>query len=138
MSSIRLDERQWMIFDEESVTAVVGAVEALLVGLGAAALRDHADQQVRAIGAFGEKLAETRLAHWSGQLAGLEPSEVQKQLVAHLYAVSAYLVDEGERPETALDDIQAALVWIDKRAKGAGVVGDGWYREIVRESTLGR
>lgn len=137
--SIRQDERQALIYQEEPVTGVVGAVEILCTALGAMILQGHHDQAVRAIGHFGESMSKTRLAHWAGQLKGLEPTEMQKELAQHLAAISAYVGNQDtERPGEALDDIQMALIWLDKRARDAGVSGPGWYREIVRESTLGR
>lgn len=138
--TIREDEKQWLIYQEGQVTAVVEAVETMLVALGAASIMDHSDVALRAIGHFGERLAETRMARMAGQLGDLEASDIQKQLVQHLLDIAAFLAggEEAERPEMALDDIHAAVVWVDKRAKEAGVVGPGWYREIIRESTLGR
>lgn len=135
--TIREDDTQWLIYQEGPVSAVVEAVEVFLVALGAATIMDHSDVAVRAIGHFGERLAETRLAHMAGQLQGLDSTDTKKQLAFHLLAISAFLAG-GDRPEVALEDMQAALVWVDKRAKDAGVVGPGWYREIIRESTLGR
>jgi hypothetical protein len=137
MMSIRTDKRQWLIYQEEPVVDVVSAIEAFLVGIGAAFLKNHEDIAMRGIGHFGEMLAQTRLTHMNGMLGDLESTEMQKELVEHLLAISGYLAGDT-RPDEALDDIHAALVWLDKRAKGAGVSGPGWYREIVRESTLGR
>ncbi len=135
--TIRADQKQWLIYQEEQVTGVVKAVETILIALGAATLMDHSDIAIRAIGNFGERLSETRIAHMAGQLQGLDSSDSEKQLVTHLLAISAFLAG-GDRPEMALEDVHAALVWVDKRANEAGVVGPGWYREIIRESTLGR
>ena len=135
--SVRQDDKQWMIYQEEPVTDVVAAIETFLSGIGAAFLKNHEDIVMRAIGSFGESLTQTRLTHMNGQLGDLPSTEMQKELVSHLIAISGYLAGD-DRPDEALDDIQAALVWLDKRSKAAGVVGPGWYREIVRESTLGR
>jgi hypothetical protein len=135
---MRQDHRQWLIYQEEPVTNVVSILEAFLVGLGAQTLLRHPEQAMRAMGHFGARLAETRMAHWAGQLRGLEPTDGQREMVSHLRVIAQFLAGEGPRPDTELDEVHAALVWLDKRAKDAGVSGPGWYREIVRDSTLGR
>ena len=141
--TIREDERQWLIYQEKPVTQVVAAVEAFLMNVGAYLLMNHPDQAMRAIGHAGERISETRLEHWRGNLNRLEPTELQAQLVEYLDQVIEWMSQnpdgpEVPRPDQALDEIQAALVWADKRGMAAGVVGEGWYREILRESTLGK
>ena len=136
--SIRQDERQKMIYQEEPVTGVVGAVEILLCAIGANVLLQHEDMEIRSIADFGESLAKTRLKHWAGQYDHLDPTEIQQELADHVTRIAGYLAGELDRPDEALDDIRMALIWLDRRARNAGVAGPGWYREIVRETTLGR
>ncbi len=136
--SIRQDISQWLIYQEDIVPDVVGALEMFLMDVGAFAFLKHPDEDMRAIGHAGARIAATRLAHWKGELRNLEATELQETLAEYLDDITAWLAHEGARPDEALDDIRAALVWIDKRAVAAGVVGDGWYREIVRESTIAR
>ena len=131
--TIREDDAQWLIYQEGLVTAVVDVLEAFLVGLGARLLQGNPDVAMRAMGHFGESLSQTKLAHWRGDLRDLTPTDLQKRLVGHLDEILAWLADEKmDRPDVALDDIHSAIVWLDKRGKGAGVVGPGWYRELLR------
>ena len=140
--TIRQDEQQWLIYQEQPVTGVVGAVEIILMILGAAPLVFHEDEEVRALGHAGAKIATTRLNHWKGELRGLEPTELQATLAGYINDVIDWLAQDEdnsmERPDQALDELRAAIVWIDKRGRAAGVSGDGWYREILRESTIAK
>ena len=136
--SIRTDERQWLIYEEESVSAVVGGIQAFFCLMGAHMASKHEDIAVRAMANAAERIVETQMSHWLGKLKGLEPTEAQETVTRYLAEISAWMGGEGERPDEALDEIWAALVWLDGRAKAAGVTGPGWYREIVRETSVGR
>ena len=136
--SLREDERQWLIYSEEPVSAVVGGVQAFFCLLGAGMALKHEDVAVRAMANAAERIVRTQLAHWTGELQGLEPTEAQAKVAEYLAEVSEWLDGKRERPDEALDEIWAALVWVDGRAKAAGVSGPGWYREIVRETSVGR
>lgn len=135
--SIRKDNRQWLIYDEETVRAVEGAVEIFLMGLGASMLINSEDIALRATGHAGLRVSRTRHELWAGRRGGLAPSEIQIQLAGYLDMILAWMAGEGQRPDDALDEIHAAMVWLDKRARAAGVAGDGWYREAIRETQSG-
>lgn len=130
--SLRKDENQWLIYDEESVTAAVKGVQSFLMALGAEALKRHPDLVLRAFANFGERVTNTHVEFWNGGKSE-EPSEEQREVGRHLLEIYAWLSGEGERPDEALDQLHAAVVWTDKRAKAAGVSGPGWYRELVRD-----
>lgn len=133
--SLRQDEKQWMIYQEDSVKPAIDAVKSLLMALGAEALKSNPDLVLRAFGTFGEQVTDTHLRYWNG---GYSEKPDGRYLVAgeHLARIYAWLSDEGERPDQALDELHAAVVWLNKRAKDAGVSGPGWYRDAVKEVSV--
>jgi len=133
--TIRTDERQWLIYDEETVRAVQGAVEIFLMGLGGTILMAHEEIRMRAIGNVGIRVSETRLQVWEGTLKDTETTELRERLAGYVREIISWLGSQtDEKPEQALDEIHAAIVWLDRRANAAGVVGPGWYRDAIRES----
>ena len=130
--SIRKDKRQWLIYQETPVREVVKGIEVFLMGLGATALINHPEIALRALANVGRNISDTRMAMWSGQMKGYEPSEDERQVASHLAELIVWMAGEGPKPETVLDDFHATGVWIDKRANAAGVIGEGWYREVIR------
>jgi hypothetical protein len=135
--TLRKDQSQWLIYDRESVLSIAGGAQCLLALLGAQALSGHPDIRIRAIAEATKRICLTQLRHWSGQIEGLDPSPEQTEVATYVSNIVSWLGGEGEPPEE-LDEFHAALVWLDGRAKAAGVAGPGWYREAVRESGLRR
>jgi hypothetical protein len=129
LTPLRKDENQWLIYQEDSVRPITDGVKSLLMHFGAMMLMRHEDIAVRAVGHYGASLSDTHLDQWSQE----DATEEQQAVAQHLADIYAWLAEEGERPDQALDEFHAAVVWSDKRARAAGVKGPGWYREIVRE-----
>lgn len=132
MTTLRKDESQWLIYQEDAVTPAVAGVKSFLMALGASLLLEHPDIVMRAFGNYGAKLADTHLDLWFGKM-NEQPTEEQRQVAEHLKAIYGWLGGEEERPDEALDELHAAVVWSDKRATAAGVTGGGWYRDIIKE-----
>lgn len=136
--SLRTDLSQWLIYDEETVRTVEGALEIYLMAVGGTVFSNADDVVLRAMGHSGMRIATTRLELWLGKKKGLDPTELQEELAIIIQSVIAWRAGKEPRPDDALDEIHAVLVWLDKRTKAAGVNGPGWYREVVRESQSGR
>lgn len=132
---LRKDENQWLIYDRDSVEAVVAAVKAFLMGLGAQTLLHHEDLEIRALGHAGLRMSATQLDAFAGNLK-VETSPERQEAAQVIGQLIGYLAGFNNLDPAAIDEIHAAIVWIDKRAKAAGVSGTGWYREIVREPDL--
>lgn len=134
--TLRKDEKQWLIYQQDSVEPAIDGVKSLLMALGAQALINHPDIVLRAFGHYGQRVTDTHLDLWRGALKE-EPSEERRQVGVYLAEIYAWLAGEGERPEEALDQLHAAVVWSDKRARAAGVTGEGWYRDLIKETVDG-
>lgn len=131
-TSLRKDENQWLIYQEDSVEPAVAGVKSLLMALGASMLLEHPDLAIRAFGNYGQRMTDTHLDLWLGRMTE-QPTDEQAVVGQHLADIYAWLAGEAERPDAALDELHAAVVWSDKRANAAGVTGPGWYRDIVKE-----
>ncbi len=128
---LRTDERQWLIYDDESLGATMRGLEAIALSVCGGALARHRVQQVRAIGHFMRRVADTRFAE-------MERNDGAQQVVArHLRTIFRWLeLDQRglatPPPTAALDEIHAATFRLDSRAQSAGVVGPGVHRVAAR------
>lgn len=127
--SLRTDERSWLIYDDESVGAVVRMMEAYAMSVTGQKLRRHPDQKIRAVGAMMIRLGE----HWTWE--GLQADGAKKEAVEAFALLGAHL---GGKPHdefkchAALDELHAVMFHLDKRAKEMGMRGPGVIREAVR------
>ncbi len=139
--ALRTDDRSWMIYDPETVTAVFEAMNAAaLVMFGAwlqrpspnvtAKMQEHLGN----IGAILYKIGEARQ-----QInAGLEPNDVPDQLVQAQTAWNIIALWRQnpygmpiELPEQAADDISAALTYLDQRTMETGTNHPRWNALLV-------
>ena len=67
MVTLRTDLRQWLIYDDESAYATADALDALAYRFTGAALSQHEDIELRAVGSFMLKVAEVREKQLSGE-----------------------------------------------------------------------
>lgn len=131
MSGLRTDERQWLIYDEEVLGAVMRGLEAFALHLAGGPLTRHRVGAVRAIGHFMRKVSDARLREME------KNGSAQEVVVEHIRRIFIWLGQEQNsglalpEPE-GLDEIHAAVVRLDSRAKSAGVVGPGVHRLAVR------
>lgn len=130
--TLRKDLRQWLIYDEESVTSTVRAVEALAMIVAGPILARHPTVEIRAVGTAMERIGQTRLAALSGKYGDV-PDE-DRQAAAHLANLLGWLDTGIDTPAAAQarDELHAALFWLDSRLRDAGARGPGWYRQLVR------
>lgn len=125
--TLRHDMKQWLIYDEGSVTSVVRALEASSMGWWGAMLERHPDLKVTAIGVALQRLADLRIATMISEGGDSETA------VNHAARIALWLSTPGlEEPTDALDEFHAALFWLDSRLSGAGTQGPGWFRQLGR------
>ena len=139
--ALRTDDRSWMIYDPETVTAVFEAMNAAaLVMFGAwlqrpspnmpVELRDHLGN----IGSIIYKIGEARQ-----QInAGLAPNDVPDQLVWAQEAwnmIALWRENRGGLPievvTKAADDLSAALTYLDQRTMETGTNHPRWNALLV-------
>lgn len=127
MVTLRHDMKQWLIYEEEPVTATVRALEAAAMGMTGQSLATHPDLKVRAIGTMLRKLADVRIATLIGE--GGDSATAADHVALILNWLNRPNLDP---PAESLDEFHAALFWLDGRLNDAGTGGDGWYRLLAR------
>lgn len=128
-NGLRTDERQWLIYGEEEIGALVRGLEAMALQMAGRVLAKNRIDGVRGIGNFMLRIADVRLREM------LRNDGVQKVVVQHLEKIMAVLSGKGiwePAASRALDELYALTVHTDSRAMDAGIVGPGTIREAVR------
>lgn len=130
--TLRKDERQWLIYDEESVVSVVRSMEVIGLALAGPALANHRDIQLRAVGNIMMRLAETRLKALSGHFGDV-PDE-NRISAEHVATILNYLRTGILTPDVhkAIEEFHGAVVWLDGRLRAAGTAGANWFQELAR------
>lgn len=129
MSGLRTDERSWMIYDEESIGAVIRAAEAFALSVTGQRLARHPDQRVRAVGNLMVRVGEHR--GWEMVRNDGAQGEAQR-LFSQMGCYLAGMPFNAADLTTALDQLHAAAFRIDQKAQSAGVHGPGTVRVGVR------
>lgn len=127
--SLRTDERSWIIFDEESIGAVVRMMEAYALSVTGQKLRRHQDQQVRAMGEMMVRMGEHR--GWEAVNAG----GLREEAAQHFALLGAHvsgLQHDETRCKKALDELHAVVFRLDQKMKVAGSKGPGALQTLVR------
>lgn len=132
--SLRTDERQWMIYDEETQGAVIRGIEAWALMIAGTRLRKNNRlndriKAMNAIGAFMQKVAGQRIVE-------MKKNGGAQEAVADWIVLTSKWV-AGKTPYTpdvarALDEIYAVIFKLDSRANGVGMNGGGVIREAIR------
>lgn len=126
MSELRNDQRQWLIYEEEPVSAAMEAVEVLALEITGGLLRSAPDIEMRAVANVMLKWADARRRALSSG------SESQQAAIAYAMELFSYIDGVDERPDEALDQMHAAVYGFDQKLNAAGITGDGWYRTLAR------
>ena len=127
--TLRTDERSWLIYDEESIGAVVRMMEAYSMSVTGQKLRRHPDIKIRAIGNMMVRLGETRGSEV------LKLGGIPAQAAEHFALLGAHLagIPHNEiKCQKALSELHAVVFHLDSRAKGIGTRGPGTLRQLVR------
>ena len=127
--SLRTDERQWLIYDDESLGAVMRGLEAWALKIAAQLLMPNRVDGLRGVGHFMDRVADARLRHMK------KNGGAQEVVADWILLISRWAAGKSlETPEVtrALDEIYAATTRLDSRAMSAGIVGPGTHRIAVR------
>lgn len=132
--SMRQDERQWLIYQEEPVRAAVRAIEMLCMHLAGQWLAQHPDIELRALGNVAQRLAQVRVRFGLGAMEGHEVPDEMVAATGHVVTILAYLAGEvaNGRPAVEESELHAAAYWLDSTLSRAGVAGEGWFRALAR------
>ncbi len=130
--TLRTDERQWLIYDDDSLGAIIRGLEAWALMVLGTRLRDSGPDRIRAlngIGAFCQKVANQRLVEMKRNGGAQEVAADWILLVSKWAAGKTPLTPDVAR---ALDEIHSVSTRIDSRVNGAGVSGPVVHRVAVR------
>jgi hypothetical protein len=133
--TLRLDQNQWVIYQEPSVQAAIRAVNIVTSILAGDAMEKHHEMRIRAMGHVAGSLADSQLRYGLGLVEGHDPDEFTRLATEHAVTIISFIkgAESSEASERALDEVHAAVYWLDSRLKAAGITGDGWYRELARK-----
>ena len=127
--TLRHDDKQWLIYEEAPVAAAVKAVEVLGLITAGTVLKESPEVEVRAVANLMLRWADARVKTMG---AG---DEYEQTAVGHITTIMDWLsggADPETRPDVALSELHASAFSFDSTLMGAGITGDGWFREIAR------
>jgi hypothetical protein len=122
--TLRQDERQWLIYQEDSVTQAVRALEVFAMLIAGPVLAKHPEQSMRALGNMMIRLAAERESFML-KSDGLEATAGQH--VATILGEIAGVADASD----AKDELHAAMFWLDSTLKNAGINTGSWMAEVA-------
>lgn len=127
--SLRTDERSWLIYDDESIGAVVRMLEAYSMSVTGQKLARHPDKPIRAVGNMMLRLGEQR-GHEMLRNGGAQREAVEAfaLLGSHLAGVP----HDEVRCAQAVDELHAVVFRLDQKGQVAGMTGPGMVREALR------
>lgn len=131
-NGLRSDSRQWLIYDDESLGALIRGLEAYALHVCAGPMVRHRNIAVRGVGTLMQRVANTRIDEMR------KAGGAQQVVVGHLEKIFRWLASEQAgrihlpEPVDELDEIYAAAFRLDSRARTAGFRGPGVHREAVR------
>lgn len=128
MTTLRTDDRQWLIYGEEPVTAGMEAIEVIALTVTGNLLTNNENVEMRAMGNVMLRWADARQRALSGE----ESTDAEKAAIEMATEVLDWMGGQGEKPEQAVSDFHALCFEFDSRLQGAGITGPGWYRELAR------
>ena len=132
VKSLRTDLRQWLIHDDEAAFATADAIDTLAYRLAGSMLAQHAEIEMRAIGNYLLRVADVRERRMLGELKDHDSTELEQAAIHHVGAVLRWIVEGGERPEQAFDELHAVVFVIDSKVQSAGATGPSVMAGLVR------
>ena len=129
MSELHHDPRQWLIYEEGPVTAGIQAIEVLGLITAGTVLKDAQQVEVRAMANLMLRWADARTRTMQAD------SAEDQAAIQHAIDIVAWMsegADPDERPEEALTELHSCAFSFDSKLTGAGITGDGWFRQLAR------
>ena len=134
-SGLRSDARQFLIYDDETLGALMRGLEAWALQIAGRKLRGyrrggHKLRPVNAMGSLMARVADARITEM------VRAGGAQAVVADWLMVVSRYIAD-GQAVWTpdvdrAFSELHGLVARLDSRATGAGIVGPGVHRVAVR------
>ena len=128
MSTLRTDDRQWLIHQEENVTAGMEAIEIMALTVTGSLLANRPEVELRAIGNIMSTWADAR----QRTLDGEEASDLEQTAVLYATDILDWMGGQGDEPNDALSELHAVAFAFDSQLSAAGIDGEGWYRTLAR------
>lgn len=123
---LRENSRSWLIYGDETASAVIRSLEVAALGMTGRTLAKHVRPEVRAIGHFMMRLAEGRIRLMQ------DAGGVEEEAIGGTARVMEALAGKREMDKQALDEIYATVFHAERRARAAGIVGPGTLRSALR------
>lgn len=127
--TLRQDERQWLIYQEDSVVPAMRAVEVLAMLIAGPLLAAHPEISMRALGNVMLRLGAHREAYMLGSGEG-HPSDPEVIAGRHLATILGELAGVA-RADVPRDELHAAMFWLDSQLQKAGIKGDNWVANVA-------
>lgn len=128
MSTLRTNERQWLIDTEDPVVAAMEAMEVMALTITGKLLAENGHVEIRAIGNVMMRWADAR----QRVLDGEDATDAEQAAIESATEILDWMGGQGECPEGALDQFHAVAFTFDSKLQAAGISGPGWYRELAR------
>lgn len=130
--SLRTDERQWLIYDDEVLGAYMRGLEAWALKVFSERLKQVGPDRLRplnGIATFAGRVADQRITEMKRNGGAQEAVADWVLLVSKWAAGKTPLTPDVQR---GLDEFHSVATRIDSRVMGAGVHGPGVHRIAVR------
>lgn len=123
MTTLRTDESQWLIHQEDSVVAAVRALEVFAMLLAGPILAKHPERSMRALGNMMVRLGAHRE---QSMLTSAEYETAGRHIAVILGELAGATRADRER-----DELHAAMFWLDSTLKKAGIKPGNWMSDTA-------
>lgn len=123
--TLRQDEAQWLIYQEDSVVPAVRAVEVLAMMIAGPVLAAHPEISMRALGNVMLRFGEHRSLHMLNS-----GNDLERTAGEHLAVILGELAG-ATRADDARDELHAAMYWLDSTLKNAGIGTGSWMAQAA-------
>ncbi len=128
-TGLRTDERQWLIYHDEGIGALMRGLEAMALQMTGAQLQRAKLFQLRGLGTLMVRVSVARFnAMHNNDGAQRVVAEALRRVMAAMSGREQWTRDTFN----ALDELHAMNTHTDSRAMGAGIYGPGTLRTAVR------
>lgn len=128
-SGLRTDERQWLIYDDESIGALTRGLEAWALAIASNLLEENRIAGLRGIGSLMSRIADQRLVTMKRN-GGAQ--EVVADWILLVSAAAAGKTPWTPDVDMAIDELHAVGYRLDSRGSSAGILGPGVHRAAIR------
>lgn len=127
--TLRQDESQWLIYQEDSVVPAVRALEVLAMLVAGPVLANHPEFSMRALGNMMIRLGAHRETYMLGKGEG-NPTDPEVVAGRHLAVILGEMAGIANA-EIPRDELHAAMYWLDSTLKQAGINTETWLAQVA-------